>query len=303
MWAMRITHEAAMYEYNGGNSFVTLTYRDAAACDTKQLEKGLHVPDDWSLKKSHFQRFMKRLRKHYNGREIRYFYAGEYGRNCKHGIDIERVGCPLCNCGRPHFHACLFGLSFNDLEAYESDGGITRFTSPTLERIWGYGFVDVGDLTFASASYTARYVVKKVKGYQGPNHYQSTDMDGEITFISPEFVGMSRGKTCKLHKGLPYQVDCPDCSRGIGRDWIEKYFEDVYPSDQVPVPGAGVMSGVPRYYDKVLEERDPEMYERIKAKRRKYIKQNPEEFTPRRLETKHKVKKAKLELFSKRDKN
>lgn len=146
MWAMRIVREASLHEYNGGNSFITLTYRDESACDEEQLEQGLHVPDDWSLNERHMQLFIKRLRKHFGEQKIRYFYAGEYGRCCKHGIDVDRVGCPLCNVGRPHYHLCLFNGSFNDLEAYQSDGDITRYTSPTLERLWGYGFVDVGEL-------------------------------------------------------------------------------------------------------------------------------------------------------------
>ena len=296
MWAMRISHEAAMYEYNGGNCFITLTYRDDWQCTMDQWLNGMHVPKDWSLNKAHWQRFMKRLRKHYNGREIRCFYAGEYGRKCKHGIDVQHVGCPLCNTGRPHFHACLFGLTFDDLVAYESDGGITRYTSPTLEKIWGYGFVDVGTLEYGSACYVAGYVLKKVRGPQAQDWYTTVDLDGEVTYISPEFVGMSRGKTCKLHKGLPYQVDCPNCSRGIGRDWYETYKDDVFPSGEVPVPGLGVMHGVPRYYDEVLKEQNPEMYEQMKEKRKEYLHENADEYTTERLYKKHIVKKARAKL-------
>lgn len=39
MWAMRIVHESSMWDADGGNSFVTLTYDNE------------HVPEDWSLKK------------------------------------------------------------------------------------------------------------------------------------------------------------------------------------------------------------------------------------------------------------
>ena len=296
MWAMRITHEAAMHEYNGGNCFVTLTYRDPYLCTLDQLEKKMHVPDDWSLHKSHFQKFMKRLRKEFGDQKIRYFYAGEYGRRCKHGIDLESVGCPLCTCGRPHYHACLFNCTFNDLEPYESDGGITRYTSPSLERIWGYGFVDVGELNYASACYGAGYVLKKVRGIKSQDHYLSYDMDGEITFITPEFVGMSRGKTCKLHRGMPYQVDCEDCTRGLGRDWFEHYKSDVFPADDVPVPGLGVVKGVPRYYSEILRESDPEMFEDLKKLRQAYMEDNADDYTPERLMDKHICKKAREKL-------
>mgnify|MGYP006902734804 CR=1 FL=1 len=176
VWAMRIVHESTMHELDGGNCFVTLTYRDPIECSMDQLEKRLYVPDDWSLHPKHFTNFMKRLRKYFEPQKIRFFYVGEYGRKCKHGIDLESVNCPLCFVGRPHFHACLFNLSFDDLEAYQSDGGVMRYTSPTLEKIWGYGFVDVGELNFASASYVAGYVLKKVKGIKQPDHYMTVEI-------------------------------------------------------------------------------------------------------------------------------
>lgn len=285
MWAMRITHEASLHEYKGGNCFITLTYRDADFCDEEQLAKELYVPDDWSLNKRHFQLFMKRLRKAFPKREIRYFYAGEYGRCCRHGIDVQRVGCPLCNVGRPHFHACLFNHSFTDLEPYSSDGGVLRYTSPTLEKIWGYGFVDVGDLTFASASYVAGYVLKKVRGPVADDHYQAYDMDGEITFLEPEFVGMSRGNAA--YKGQK-------C--GIGAGWFEKYKDDCFPSDEIPIPGVGVMKGVPRYYDEMLKDYDEELYLKIKESRTQFRKENAEEYTPGRLWSKHLCKKARTDL-------
>ena len=283
MWAMRIVHESCLWEHIGGNCFITLTYRDAKDCSLEQLEERKFVPDDWSLHKEHVQKFIKRLRKFFPDQKVRYFYAGEYGKKCKHGIDLELVGCPLCNVGRPHYHMCLFNASFPDLEAYESDYGIERLTSKSLERLWGYGFVDVGELNFASASYTARYILKKIGGVKKPDHYMSCDVNGEITFISPEYVAMSRGNSSR--KG-------EKC--GIGADWFRKYKSDVFPSDEVPVPGYGVMNGVPRYYDEMLRDEDPKMYEEVKRCRNVYLKHHSDELTEGRLLAKHKVKKARL---------
>lgn len=285
MWAMRIAHESTLHEYNGGNCFITLTYRDEAVCSFEEFTDNKFVPKDWSLIKSHFQLFMKRLRKAFPDRKIRYFYAGEYGRKCKHGIDVKSVGCPLCNTGRPHFHACLFNHSFEDLEAYQSDGGVMRYTSPILEKLWGYGFVDVGELNFASASYVAGYVLKKVRGPIADDHYMTFNLEGEITFISPEFVGMSRGNAS--HKGKR-------C--GIGAGWYEKYSSDVFPSGEVPVPGLGVMHGVPRYYDEILRVEDPIMYEEVKETRKAFLREHTDEYSDARLMDKHKCKKARVAL-------
>ncbi len=119
MWAMRILHESSLHEAHGGNCFITLTYDDE------------FMPDDWSLHRADFVNFMKRLRKAFHPEKIRYFMAGEYGNICKHGIDLELVGCPLCSVGRPHFHACLFNAEFPDLMPYGTRDGETMLHNTT----------------------------------------------------------------------------------------------------------------------------------------------------------------------------
>ncbi len=258
VWAMRISHEASLYQHSNGNSFITLTYDNE------------HVPQDGSLDKTHFQKFMKRLRKS-TAQKIKFYHCGEYGNQCKHGIDLTRTLCPLCNLGRPHYHACLFNKEFSDLTPYETQGDITRTTSPELEQIWGKGVVDVGKLEFQSAAYVARYIMKKITGEPAKDHYQNINPYGEIIKVEPEYSTMSNG---------------------IGRDWYEKYKDDCFPSDETPVPGQGVIPKVPRYYADLLKESDPQMHDRVKAIRQTYRNENMEEYTPERLMAKYKVKKA-----------
>ncbi len=278
MWAMRISHEASLHEFNGGNCFVTLTYRDKIECDWWQLRNGYHVPDDYSLQKSHFTKFMKRLRAVVFPQEVRYYQCGEYGNTCKHGLDLEAVGCPLCNVGRPHHHACLFNVGFNDLEVYTEKNGENRYTSPLLEEIWKYGFVDVGTLNFDSAAYVARYVMKKVSGVSADDHYSSVDLDGVFSFLQPEYSTMSR-------------------KPGIGKKWYDEFKGDLFPSDEVPVPGSGVFRGMPRYYEELFKADDPLTLEEIKEVRKAYYMEHGEEFSPNRLMQKYKVKKAQVNLL------
>ena len=56
------------------------------------------------------------------------------------------------------------------------------------------------------------------------------------------------------------------------------------------------MQGVPRYYDDILKAENPDLFEQIKEKRRKYLEQNRDEFTHERLLSKHKIKKARVAL-------
>lgn len=278
MWSMRIVHESSLHAFTGGNCFITLTYRDAAECSAEQFAGGFYVPNDWSLQPKHFVDFMKRLRKYFRPQKIRYFMCGEYGNRCKHGINMELVGCPMCNLGRPHYHACLFNCSFPDLVSYGSRNGELRYTSPILESIWKYGFVDVGEVNFESAAYVARYCLKKVTGVMSDDHYLSYDFDGVVTFLTPEYCTMSRRP-------------------GVGREWFDRYKRDVFPSDEVPVPGSGVFKGVPRYYEELFKLEDPVSLDKIKEIRQEFLKAHGEDYTPARLMSRYKVKKAQVEML------
>jgi hypothetical protein len=273
MWAARIVHEAQSHD---SNLFITLTYRPKVDATKEQLENKYHIPDDWSLDKQHFQKFIKRLRKSRTGQKIKYYHAGEYGNICKHSIDLDLAKCPKCNVGRPHYHAILFGVSFNDLKPYSKTGSTIRYTSQELENIWKHGFVDVGQVEYQSAAYVARYIMKKVTGEPAKDHYKSVTEEGEIIDIQPEYSTMSNG---------------------IGKDWIQKYQSDVFPSDEMPVSGHGVIKKVPKYYENQLEKTDPVMLEEIKERRQKFRRENASEYTSERLMSKYKVKNASIQTL------
>lgn len=149
-WAMRCLHEASMHDVN---SFITLTYDDE------------HLPVGGTLVYADFQRFMKRLRKAFEPLKIRFYAGGEYGEGTS----------------RPHFHACLFGLHFHDRKYFKrTSAGERIYTSDILSRLWPYGHSSVGNVTFQSAAYIARYCVAKVTGDLAAAHYRVVTEDGEI---------------------------------------------------------------------------------------------------------------------------
>lgn len=220
-WAMRCIHEAQMHEEN---CFITLTYNEE------------NLPPEGSLVKYHFQKFMKRLRKEVAPKKIRFFHCGEYGEKLK----------------RPHYHACIFGLDFKDKISYSNGNGVTK-SSPLLEKLWPYGFNTVGELTFESAAYVARYILKKINGDQAIFHYSDIDMGtGEIkSSKEPEYVTMSRRP-------------------GIGAEWFKKYQSDVFPSDSVIVRGKEMKP--PKFYDSKYEIIDGEAMKKIKIARQEKVK-------------------------------
>lgn len=273
-WAMRCVHEAQLHE---DNCFITLTYNDA------------HIPYGGTLQKKHFQDFMKRLRKKYADRKISYFHCGEYGEACKQcRLSRRRCTCRVFQpgIGRPHYHALLFGLDFPDRLPYKKSGdGSTLFTSATLSKLWTLGFSTVGALTFESAAYCARYVMKKVTGDPAEDHYTVIEPStGELIRLPAEYVTMSL-KVTPEHGG-------------IAGAWYAKYKSDVYPDDFVVVRGAKMKP--PKYYDRIHELDDPASYCLIKESRAAYAIRNKANSTPERLRVREKVKIAQLQSL-KRD--
>lgn len=258
-WAMRCMHEASLYDQN---TFLTLTYRDSS------------LPNDNNLKKSDLQKFWKRLRKRFPETTLRYYACGEYGKKC---IEHEVDDCEICRFGRPHYHACVFNLDFLDKKFYKHNkNGDKLYISQVAEDIWEHGYVVLGDVTFESAAYTARYIMKKVTGNDEEEHYTIFDHEtGEVLRnVTPEFTVMSRRP-------------------GIGREWINRYTSDTYPSDTVIVRGRECRP--PRYYDSVVEVIDPEEYEEVKKERIKKLESiDKDELGWKRMHTKEEVAKAKV---------
>lgn len=234
-WAVRCMHEAQMHQENW---FVTLTYDEA------------HLPNPPGLRYRDFQLFVKRLRKK---RAFRFFMCGEYG---------ERNA-------RPHFHACMFGLSLSDLILFKESEAVRLYTSEVITEAWQNGFASVGAVTYESANYVARYALKGFNGTQ-------VHVDRETGEVLPrEFLRMS-------------------LKPGIGYSWIERYTDDVFNYDHVVVSGR--KGKVPRYYDKFLKERDPLRLESLEPGRYLRACQAGEDSSPARLAAKAAVARARLSL-------
>ena len=62
---------------------------------------------------------------------------------------------------------------------------------------------------------------------------------------------------------------------GIGASWYEKYKSDVFPDDFVVTPDGRKMPA-PKYYRKLLERQDPELYAKLKCVRVEKARTNPD---------------------------
>lgn len=263
-WAVRCMHEASMHAHN---CFITLTYNDE------------NVPI--SLRYKDFQDFMKRLRQWAKRRgfpKVRFYMCGEYGEQND----------------RAHFHACLFGFDFPDKQPLRQLGVSTLFRSAVLDSLWPYGYSSIGEVTFESAAYVARYIMKKITGGMVPSsddvtklvhsvdpadkHYLTViEETGEIVYRVPEFSHMS-------------------LKPGIGAGWLDKYYSDVYPSDEVIVRGKSCKP--PKYYDRRYAEFiDGIAFEDIVYSRELEARLHPEEDSDDRRAVKEHVTHARIRSF------
>lgn len=308
-WATRCWHESKTHTYN---CWLTLTYADEHL--PQRYDTGLIHPVtkkpiySGSLHKEHPQKFIRALRKALGRRvscilhsytatafptlttrpsstlqsdghpvepdiklvrlkpTLRYYYGGEYG---------EKYG-------RPHYHLCLFGIDFDDKQyVHTTELGYKLYESPTLTKLWKYGQHSIGELTWETAAYTARYIMKKITGKRQKEHYEIIDKDtGEILCTKlPEYNDMSR-------------------KPGIASTWLDKYHNDVYNNDNVIVRGKKTRP--PRYYDKEQEKRMPEQMERIKLARQIEIHHMRENLHPDRLKAQRIIVAAKTKSLKRK---
>lgn len=116
-WVFRLRME---YQRCDFGLFVTLTY------DDESLPPG-------GVCKRDVQLFLKRLRKHFPSRSLRYYITSEYG---DHGL-------------RPHYHGLMFFKCQRTNDIYD-----------IIEQSWIFGFVQFGEIEEGSIVYCTKYCLK-----------------------------------------------------------------------------------------------------------------------------------------------
>jgi len=270
-WAIRCMHESQTHT---ANSFITLTYAPE------------NLPADHSINKQVLQNFFKLFRKKLHKRygsspdplnpkknipnvPIRYFACGEYGEQRN----------------RPHYHALIFGYDFPDKKLWSKKNGNLLFRSPFLESIWPHGYSSIGHVTFESAAYVARYVMKKRKGPDdlpdkfgkfNDDYYDILDQTtGEVFHVEREFCLMSRNP-------------------GIGKKWYQMYGNDTK-KDFITLRGNKYK--IPKYYDSILEQENELELQYKKDKRRREASKRKSDNTIERLRVKELIKTEQIKLL------
>lgn len=203
-WSMRCLHESIYYDYGRNAMFITLTYDNE------------YLPDNYSLDVRDLQLFFKRLRrrldkKEFNGLKIKYFACGEYG--------TRR--------GRPHYHAIIFGLKYNN-----------EIHKKLISDCWQKGFSYIGNVTDASVKYVAKYLSKAEQMFYNKKDY--FNMTGRVR---------------------PFRL----VSQGIGKRWLLDNYKNFIANDFRIKFDNGDCS-VPRSYLRWLYKLNivPDIHEKLK---------------------------------------
>lgn len=225
-WATRMMLEL---ESHDRACFITLTYNDDNLPLSHYVDSNGEEQLSFTLVKSDFQKFMKRLRKHYSDMNIRFFACGEYGSKTK----------------RPHYHAIVYGIDFSeDRQIWQTTkDGFIEYRSPTLEKLWKFGYSMIAEVNWNTCAYVSRYCTKKKYGVQNI-YYQTFN-------ILPEFNLMSRRP-------------------GIASEWFKEHGDEVYINQEIFLTNlkGGMTVRPPAYFDKLYDLENPEEMKEIKEARK-----------------------------------
>lgn len=210
--------------------FLTLTYSDEnlKTHTTVNIETG-EIFEGISIEEKDMQNFWKRVRKKYPDKKIQYLNCMEYGNQTY----------------RPHAHAIAFGMPLDETK-FKRVGNNTQgdaiWQSDELDALWGLGGCTIGEVTFKSISYVARYTLKKTKKQLDDWFYESQGK-------KKEWISMSQS---------------------IGRWYYEKYKHEIYKTDTVPIKdNNGNVCRPPKSFDHLYAKEYPNEWKKVQERREK----------------------------------
>ena len=279
-WGVRQYHEAITTHGIGQHLFITPTYDQE------------NIPEFGFYDYGDMQAFHKRLR------------TNQAYRAKKLGIPLEKIKARFCVAPeyggqtlRPHFHGNYFNMWIPDLVRF-SDGknGIPRLRSKMIEDAWGKGIIDIQPFGPGSAAYLTKHHSKQngesMKLFLKQRHYAISE---KWKAYNKELTGLEIPFNPETGEILPETMPLPrvyaSTNPGIGKRFYERYKDEIYQTDSIIMKG--VELPVPKYYDRLLKDDDPEKYEEIKAKR----EEERQEYTPEELQKIEDQKYRKFRFF------
>lgn len=185
-WSVRLYEESKVAKTS---HFLTITYNDE------------HIN---TANKSDLTLFLKRLRKNLGVEGIKYYLVSEYG------LKTHRL----------HYHAIIFNLPFDTSTILGQKKMITF-----LDKTWGKGHIEIGDVTPSSIAYVTKYLINSI---QYPENQEK-----------------------------PFMI----CSKGLGKSYMNLRMSKYHKSDlrSFYTTESGIKVSLPRYYrEKIFSIREKE---------------------------------------------
>lgn len=143
---------------------------------------------------------------------------------------------------RPHYHMILYGWKPTDLKHLYKIQHNGYFTSETLCKIWGLGNVQIAQAVPETYRYVAGYVTKKMYEIDGKKQNVYLDM-GQVK----PFAKMS-------------------LKPGLGDKYYQEHKNEIWQKGYIQCTN-GKRAQIPRYYEKMMEQENPQRLWRIKQNR------------------------------------
>ena len=236
---------------------------------------------------------------------MRDWQRNEYGIN---GIKIFGCGEYGGKEGRSHFHIIIMGIHIDpkDVKVHSIDTqGNVLYECKKLEECWipkgarrgkhePMGFVSVAECNWQTARYVAGYVQKK---------NLKSDKQEQLYFWNKEAFYAQKGQTPEKC----FMSTHP----GIGKDFYLQNNQDMFFDGYILIKGAKekiVKAKIPRYYEKLLENENPDLHEcykqraQQKAEDNENIKMSQTSLSIKeQLEVEEQIKRDKMLVFNLRD--
>lgn len=150
-WVFRLKQEC---KYSPFTLFFTLTYDDD------------HIPPGYNVCKRDVQLFLKRFRKNFKSKEIRYYIVSEYGDHTY----------------RPHYHGIFFFQHVPD---------DLRIIFDQITSAWQNGFCKFGEIILARIVYVTKYCLKRhdIPSGREKNFRLVSKMNGGLGFSYMDDMG------------------------------------------------------------------------------------------------------------------
>lgn len=151
---------------------------------------------------------------------------------------------------RPHYHMILYGWKPTDLKHLYKTRHNGYFTSKWMSNLWGMGNIQIAQAVPETYRYVAGYVTKKMY-----------EFNGEKANVYYEL-------------GQPKPFACMSLKPGLGDEYYQKHKEEIWNKGYIQCSN-GKRAQIPRYYEKMMEQENPQRLWEIKRERqRKLIEEN-----------------------------